>query len=175
MTIYMCGLDGTGPEKLTAGVSVGKFASEVLPGVLAGMQQEFGWANAPKVVVHDKASYFVSRPALQRDFALGLRDGGLRSWLGGPEADAGWLAARLGDFFPHETLISHIRRLLSHVFVTNRLGETLVQFRRRLDLVEDHLNSGAWSKSPDALLRLAKSYRCRAQEIKDRKGDRIPK
>ena len=94
--IYLCGLDDAGPEKLTDGQSVGKFVQDVLPGVLRSMQAEFGWATLPRVVVHDKASYFVSpqHGRLQRDFALGLAGGGLRSWLGTAWlTQIGWLRA----------------------------------------------------------------------------------
>ena len=175
--IYLCGLDDAGPEKLTDGQSVGKFVQDVLPGVLRSMQAEFGWATLPRVVVHDKASYFVSpqHGRLQRDFALGLAGGGLRSWLGDCVVDTNWVAARLGDFYPHETLISHIRRLLAHKFPAPRVGEALHQFRHRLDLIEEHLNSGAWSTSHDALRNLSKSYSDRAREVGARNGERIPK
>ena len=173
--IYLCELDQSGVEKLTDSESVAKFVREVLPGVLAEMQREFSWSNTPKVLVHDRASYFAGPKVLQADFALSLRSAGLRSWLGDYGDDVTWVAARLGDFYPHETLISHIRRLLTHKFVHKGVGETLVQFRRRLDLVEQHFNSGEWSESPDALLRLGKSYRDRAEWVKANKGDRIPK
>ena len=55
------------------------------------------------------------------------------------------------------------------------LSETPSQFRRRMDKVEEHLNSGEWSESPDALLNLSRSYRERARELQVRVGDRIPK
>ena len=141
------------------------------------MQDEFGWSTLARVVVHDKASYFVSpqNARLQADFALGLRAAKLCSWLGHHEADTNWLAARLGDFYPHETLISHIRRLLTHQFLHHGTSESPSQFRRRLDRVEDYFNSGKWSDDHDALHRLAKSYRGRAEEVKARMGDRIPK
>jgi hypothetical protein len=177
--IYMCGLDDSGPDKLTDGVPANKFVSDVLPRVLAGMKGEFGWTSVPKVVVHDKASYFVNHQnaRLQTDFDLGLRTGGFRSWVGEGGPDATWLAARLGDFYPHETLISHIRRLLTHKFLhTGNKAETPIQFRRRLDLVEGHLNSGAWANGDsEALVRLAKSYHDRAAMVRDNDGDRIPK
>lgn len=112
---------------------------------------------------------------LQGEFAEGLKDGGLRSWVGDKDADTKWVAPRLGDFYPHETLISHIRRLLTHEFLHRGLGETRAHFRRRLDLVENHLNSDQFGGTPGALLRLAKSYRERAQMLVDRSGDRLPK
>ena len=174
--IYMCGLDDGGPEKLTDSLSVAKFARDVLPRILAEMQREFGWHCIPRTVVHDMASYFVTsqNKQIQHEFASGLRAGGLRSWLG-DGGDASWLAARLGDFYPHETLISHIRTLLTHNFLHTGVDETLAQFRVRLDKVEQHLNSRDFGKTPDALLRLSKSYRGRAEDLDARHGHRLPK
>ena len=127
--------------------------------------------------MNDKAAYFVGSEhgRLPKDFALGLAGGGLRGWLVGCMAHTNWVAARLGDFYPHETLISHIRRLLTHKFPAPRVGETLHQFRHRLDLIEEHLNSGAWSTSHGALRNLSKSYSDRAREVSARNGERIPK
>jgi hypothetical protein len=172
----MCGLDDGGPEKLTDSLSVAKFARDVLPRILAEMQREFGWHCIPRTVVHDMASYFVTsqNKQIQHEFASVLRVGGLRSWLG-DGGDASWLAARLGDFYPHETLTSHIRTLLTHNFLHTGVDETLAQFRVRLDKVAQHLNSRDFGKTPDALLRLSKSYRGRAEDLKARHGHRLPK
>ncbi len=174
--IYLCGLDDDGPAKLTDSPSLAKFAKNVLPRILAEMQQEYGWHCLPRTVVHDMASYFVTsqNKQLQQDFASGLGAAGLRSWVG-DDGDASWLAARLGDFFPHETLISHIRTLLTHNFPHKGIGETPEQFRRRLDKVEEHLNSKDFGKTPGALLCLSKSYRERAEDLKARHGHRLPK
>ena len=174
--IYQCGLGDGGPDKLTDSKSLEKFAKDVLPNVLAEMRQEHGWHRTPRTVVHDMASYFVTsqNKQLQVDFASGLRRGGLRSWVG-EHGDASWLAARLGDFYPHETLISHIRRLLTHNFPHNGTCELPQQFRRRLDKVEAFLNSEEFGETPDALLRLCRSYTDRASALKVAKGHRLPK
>ena len=66
------------------------------------------------------------------------------------------------------------RRLPNHKFAHTGVGETAARFRRRLDLVEEHLNSDAFGNDPCALLRLAKSYRARAEDLVRRRGDRLP-
>ena len=116
--IYLCDVNGDGPEKLTTGEHAARFVRDVLPGLLHEMAAEHGWTRLPRTVVHDKASYFASpsNSRLQADYARSLRAAGFRSWLGDGDADTTWLAPRLGDFYPHETLISHIRRLMSHKF-----------------------------------------------------------
>ena len=75
------------------------------------------WGRTPRTVVHDKASYMVAPmsqrlasgdPSVLRSCGAGL----------GPTEDDGcsWLAGRLGDVYPHETVINHIRRGLRHNF-----------------------------------------------------------
>ena len=174
--IYQCGLGDDGPDKLTDSQSIAKFVKDVLPNILVGMLEAYGWHCIPRTVVHDMASYFVTsqNKQLQNDFAAGLHSAGLRSWVGA-HGDASWLAPRLGDFFPHETLISHIRRLLTHNFPHKGAHELPQQFRRRLDRVEAFLNSQDFGASPDALLRLSKSYTDRALALKAANGRRLPK
>ena len=48
------------PAHLNNSDDVGKFIRNVMPGILEGMKQEYGWARVPRTVVHDKASYFVA-------------------------------------------------------------------------------------------------------------------
>ncbi len=177
--IYLCGLDDDGPEKLNDSDSFAQFIRNCLPRELQAMQEEHGWPNVPRAMVHDKASYFVT-PANHRlnpAIASALGDGGFRSWVGDGAADVSWLSGRLGDMYPHETAISHIRRLLSHKFPCGRAGETLAQFRRRLDKVEEHMNSDEFRADGDAesLLRICQCMRQRCQMISAAGGERIPK
>ena len=120
-----------------------KFVKHVLPDILVEMQQEYGWSRTPRTVVHDKASYFVASRAqrLATSFADALRGARLKSWLGDADADCNWLAARLGDVYPHETVISHIRRSLDHRFPRCSPGETRSRFANRMQKVQAYMNS----------------------------------
>ena len=69
-------------------------------------------------------------------FARGLKAGKFRSWV---EEDTTWLAAHLGDFYPHETVISHARRL-STKFYKCSLWETPQEFAMRMAKVEKYMN-----------------------------------
>ena len=146
--IYVCDTekakrDAKVPTRLNNGADLAKFIRNVLPGILDQMKQQHGWCCQPHTVVHDKASYFVA-PRSQRlamSFADALRDAKLRSWLGDADADCSWLAGRLGDVFPHETVIAHVRRGLDQRYPRMTPGETVAQFTRRMSLVQDHMNS----------------------------------
>ena len=48
----------------------------------------------------------------------------------------------------HETVISHIRRLLREKFVCSRVGGTFHQFEVRMKNVEAYLNSDAFAREP---------------------------
>ena len=87
-----------------------------------------------------------------------------------------WLSGKMGDVYPHETAIAHIRRLLSGKFATAKVGESLKQFRRRLDLVEQEMNSDHVGADADkeSLMRVSKCMRDRCQKIIDANGERIP-
>ena len=78
---------------------------------------------------------------LATTFAEALRKAKLTSWLGDGDADCSWLAGRLGDVYPHETVISHIRRGLNHRFPRATPGETRGRFVGRMAKVQEHLNS----------------------------------
>ena len=131
VSIYVCDAvaacrDTRLPARLNDGTELAKFIRNVLPGILQDMQREHGWGRMPRTVVHDKASYFVA-PRSQRlasTFADALRKAKLKSWLGEADADCSWLAGRLGDVYPHETVISHIRHGLEHRFPRKDPGET---------------------------------------------------
>ena len=88
------------------------------------------------------------------------------------DADAAWMVRKWGDVYPHETLISHIRRLLDQVFVCSRLSETPAQFKQRLLRVEQHLNSAAFAAPGGAgLMGLAKELRPRCEKVVELKGE----
>ena len=156
------------------------FVKDRLPAVLEDMQKEFKWSSVPRVILHDKASYFVNTTQNQMNptFASGLKAGKFRSWA---EDGTSWLAGHLGDFYPHETLISHVRRLLSTRFAKCSLYETPAQFAARMKKVEHYLNydmkdvKKGDTKGGQSLERLSHSLHNRAQKLKDLQGERIPK
>ena len=142
------------------------------------MQSKHGWADLPCVVVHDKASYMVTsqHERLHVGFAAALLEAGFRSWIGDITDSTSWLVRKFGDLYLHETVISHIRRLLDNEFASNKLFETPAQFRERMQKVENHLNSAAFaSPSGMGLAGLAKELRPRCEELIKRKGQRLPK
>ena len=168
------------PSKLADSANLAKFVRNVLPGILEGMKAKYGWADLPRTVIHDKASYMVTsqHQRLQITFAEALRAGGFRSWVGGASGTEStqWLAKKLGDVYPHETLIAHIRRLLDGDFNTSRIFETPAQFTARMKKVEEHLNSDRFAApGGGGLLALAKELPDRCREVVRRGGERIPK
>lgn len=157
---------------LNKSYQVANFVRDRLPDVLTSMKKEWGWSTVPKVILHDKASYFVDskKNQINPTFAAGLTAGHFRSWA---EDDTTFMAAKLGDFYPHETLISHVRRLLATKFAKDSLHETPNQFATRMKRVEEYLNYEM--KDGDSLERLGKSLHTRAEKLKSLKGERIPK
>ena len=106
---------------------------------------------------------------MNRTFAGGLKAGRFRSWV---EDDTSWLAPHLGDLYPHETMISHVRRLLSTRFYKCSLWETPQQFAARMAKVEKHMNE----EMGGALERLGKEALLkRAATLKKSRGERLPK
>ena len=164
------------PARLNEGAELGKFMEHVLPRILDEMREEHGWTRTPRTVVHDKASYFVA-PRSQRlaqTFATALRAAKLRSWLGDEDADCSWLAGRLGDVYPHETVISHIRRGLDHRFPRGTPGETRAQLANRMRKVEEYLNSDAFrARDGGGLPALAEAMRPRCQRLSELQGERL--
>ena len=139
------------------------------------MKKEWGWSSIPRVLLHDKASYFVnsSREILNPTFAAGLRAGKFNSWVEAGGGDCAWLAAHLGDFYPHETVISHVRRLLSTTFARSALHESPGQFAARMKRVEQHMNYEMGEG--DSLQRLGQELHQRSAKLKELKGERLPK
>ena len=179
--VYVCdpeaaARDETLPARLNESRELGKFIKNVLPGILEDMREEYGWSRTPRTVVHDKASYMVA-PRAQRlatPFATALRAAKLKSWLGDEDADCSWLAGRLGDMYPHETLISHIRNGLSHRFPRAQPGETRNRFAGRMEKVVAYMNSSEFAaRDGGGLEALAQSLRSRCGRLKELKGERL--
>lgn len=184
LKVYVCDAelakrDLTLPTKLTDAENLGKFIQNVLPTVLEEMRQEHGWQNIPRTIIHDKASYMVTakHEALQLNFAAALSAGGFKSWVGGPRDSSKWLVSKLGDLYLHETVISHVRRLLDTEFPCTRLGESRNQFAQRMGRVVDFMNSEAFSENcgGKGLAGLAKDLRSRCECLIARRGERLPK
>ena len=111
-------------------------------------------------------------------FGGALAEAGYRSWAGAEGESTAWLCGRFGDVFPHETAISHIRRLLMEKFVCTRLNETVPQFKARMRKVQDYMNSDDFNDSARAgggLNSLARALIPRCQEVLNRSGGRLPK
>ena len=168
----------TEPKKYLANSeAVASFVKDVLPGVVDGMKKEFGWSNVPRVLLHDKATYFVNvqRNIMNKQFAAGLKKGGFSSWVDiVGNGDTKWMARLLGDYYPHETLISHVRRLSSGKFARkNCLNETPTQFASRMAKIEHYLNYEMGGGS--SLEKLGKQLLDRSEKLKASKGERLPK
>lgn len=155
-----------------------KFVRNVLPDILETMQTKYGWNDLPRTLVHDKASYFVDNKnqRLQFHFHNSLKAVGMRSWIGNIDTPTTWLAKKFGDFYLHETINSHIRRLESQDFVCRHLCETPGQFKIRMQKIENFMNSPSFkAEGGKGLLGLAKEMRWRAEYLVQHGGERIPK
>jgi hypothetical protein len=179
--VYVCDADAaardaTLPASLNVGHELSKFIKNVLPDILDGMRGMYGWGRTPRTVVHDKASYMVA-PKSQRlaaPFAGALRAAKLKSWLGDEDDDCSWLAGRLGDLYPHETVISHIRRSLDHRFPRSTPGETRGRFANRMEKVVGYMNSKEFkARDGGGLPALTECLRERCQRLKLLKGERL--
>ena len=182
LAIYVCDKradDPSQPKKLADAGNLAKFVRNVLPGILQTMKQKYGWSNLPRQVIHDKASYMVTtcHERLHVTFAAALQDARMQSWVGGAHDPTDWLAKKFGDVYLHETVVSHIRRLLDHEFPCSRLGETPAQFKQRMQKVEDFMNSDAFAADDGGrgLRGLATEMLERCKEVVKRQGERIPK
>jgi hypothetical protein len=136
------------------------------------MKGEWKWNTIPRVVLHDKASYFVNSKAncLNATFDAGLRGGQFTSWV---DDGSKWLAPHCGDLYLHETVISHVRRLLYSKWARKALYETPVQFAARMLKVEHYLNYDMGEG--ESLLKLGKELHQRSEDLKKLKGERLPK
>ncbi len=179
--IHVCDPAVVGPKhplKLNDSANLGMFIRHVLPGILEEMRSEYDWPNLPRTVLHDKASYMVSsaHERVQVTFAKSLQQAGFVSWVGPSSATAEWLVPKWGDVYLHETVISHIRRLLGTDVAYAGLEESVGHFKRRMKAVEEHMNSPVFSSQGGrGLDGLARNLRARCAEVVRRKGARLPK
>ena len=115
---------------------------------------------------------------LNGTFANALKAAGFISWVGiDLTSPTNWLVKKFGDVYLHETVNSHIHRLLDTDFACHRLYETVPQFTARAKKVEKFMNSKKFKaeKGGGGLVGLAKDLRARCEEVKRRKGERIPR
>ena len=86
-----------------------------------------------------------------------------------------WLVGRLGDVYPHEAVISHIRHGLDHDFPRTTPGETLAQFKRWVGRVQDHINSDGFQapRGGGGLASQAQSLHRRCAEVSRTQGERL--
>ena len=113
---------------------------------------------------------------LQLSFAGALEAAGLASWTGGVSGSTRWLVKKFGDVYIHETVISHIRRLLDDEFACQKLGESPQHFAARMLKIQGYMNSPAFAgKVGGGLEALAADLRPRCQKVVQLKGQRIPK
>ena len=117
-----------------------------------------------------------SHHRLNAVFAGALVEAGFTSWIGDNHGTTEWLVKKWGDVYLHETVISHVRRLLDNEFTCSRLGETPSQFATRMRKVQDFMNSPAFAAPGGGrgLEGLARDLRTRCQEVVDAEGERIP-
>lgn len=165
-------------SKVNNSAAAAAFVKDTLPGVLEDMKKEWKWSSIPRVVMHDKASYFVNNKqnTLNPTFATGLQAGNFRSWVECHGGDCRWLAKMLGDWYLHETVISHVRRLLQSQFARKSLHETPGQFAARMKKVEHHMNYVMGRSAPgEALLNLGQRLHKRSEDMIKLKGERLPK
>ena len=109
-------------------------------------------------------------------FAGALEEACFTSWVGSDmSAVTKWLVAKWGDVYLHETVISHIRRLLETRFVCERLHETAAHLNGRMVKVAHYMNSPELAAPGGAGLEgLAKGLRKRCEEVIRMKGERLP-
>ena len=81
-----------------------------------------------------------------------------------------------GDVYLHETVISHIRRLLEHKFRSDKLAETHAHFGQRMQNVVRHMNSADFARDAagGGLPSLARDLRARCKQVILLKGERLP-
>ena len=164
-------------SKLNNSTDAAAFVKDKLPGILEDMKKEWKWSTLPRTLIHDKASYFVNSKTqcLNSTFAAGLQ-GKFNSWVDSGGGDCKWLAKHLGDFYLHETVISHVRRLLQSQFARTSLHETPGQFAARMKKVERYMNYEMGTKAPgEALLTLGTRLHKRSGDLIKLQGERLPK
>ena len=115
-------------------------------------------------------------PAGSATFVGALAEAGFTSWIGDNHGTTEWLVKKWGDVYLHETVISHVRRLLDNEFPCARLNETPAQFQLRMRKVQAFMNSQDFAAKScgRGLAGLAKDLKMRCKEVLDRSGERIP-
>ena len=103
-------------------------------------------------------------------FAASPWAGRFKSWA---DDDCRWLAKHLGDFHPHETVIAHVRSLLSTKFGKCSLWETPGQFKARMLKAERYMNYQMGDG--ESLEKLGRALLKRADQLKNLRGERLPK
>ena len=96
-----------------------------------------------------------------------------RSWVGA-SGDASWLVKTFGDVYLHETMVSHVRRLLDGDFASNKLAESPAQLAKRMQRVGPYeflLFCRPWR----TWLNGSKELRTRCELVIASKGQRVPK
>ena len=118
----------------------------------------------------------VGLPWDQQTFAAALEAGGFSSWVGGASDGTQWLVKKFGDVYPHETVISHIRRLLEDDFACRRLGETVPQFTQRIQKVAQHRSSPGFAAADGRGFQgLVTQLHERCRRVVKEQGKRYPK
>ena len=98
----------------------------------------------------------------------------MSSWLGHEDDDCSWLAGRLGDVYPHETVISHIRRALDYRSPRSTPGETRARFANRMAKVQDFMNSEDFkARDGGGLASLTETLRNRFERVVDLDEERL--
>ena len=77
----------------------------------------------------------------------------------------------------HETVISHVRRLLDNEFTRSRLDETPAQFALRIEAVQAFMNFQGFAREGcgRGSAGLARELRSGCELVISRQGERIPK
>ena len=93
---------------------------------------------------------------------------------GNNDAECSWLAGRFGDVYPHETVINHTHRGLSHRFPRSTPGETRIRFKNRMKRAEDYMNSSeSRARDGGGLAALSASLHERCARVSALKGERV--
>ena len=82
----------------------------------------------------------------------------------------------VGDLYLHETVISHVRRLLATKFMRKALNEKPWEFKARMLKVEKYMNYEMGKNGRGkALQELGDTLHQRSEALKQLQGERLPK
>ena len=83
---------------------------------------------------------------------------------------------KFGDVYLNKTVLPHVRRLLDGDLASPKLEESLAQFAKRMQLVEDYMNSSSFAAiGGRGLMGLVKDLRSRCEHVIASGGQRVPK